>query len=201
MKYVEILPSLCICTENKIHEKSLWRFSHKASFLLIFLLCFFIPGVGDRGQQQSVGMDFFIIRLDHRCVRSTSAGITGARWGGGHARLWATLNFILPFQRCPLPVDHLCIFILLILFFILNICRQKLLEHVRTLPVSASFILQSSPALFCLFVCLGSWELWDGSRYLSSNKMRHLDHVETFFFFYQKLNEVGSSSGNKFSNS
>lgn len=129
------LPPPCISTESKI--QSLWGFSCKASFLLVFLLRFFIPGMGNRGQQQSVGMHFFIVRLDHGCVDSGPAGVTGTRWRRRHARLWAAPYFILPFQRRALPVDNLCIFILLIFFFVLTLCKQKLLERVCTCSVSA----------------------------------------------------------------
>lgn len=137
------LPSPCISTESKI--QSLWGFSCKASFLLVFLLCFFIPGMGNRGQQQSVGMNFFIVRLDHRCVDSSPAGITGTRWRRRHARLWAAPNFSLPFQRRALPVDNLCIFILLIFFFVLTLCKQRLLEHVCTCSVSATVVVSGGP--------------------------------------------------------
>lgn len=132
-----VLSSLCISTESKI--QSLWSFSCKASSLLLFLLCFFISGMGNRGQQQSVGVDFLVVRLDHRCVVSAPTGITGTRGCRGHAGLWAAVNFILPFQRCPLPVDHLGIFILLFFFLVLRLCRQKLLEHVSTRSVSGSY--------------------------------------------------------------
>lgn len=55
---------------------SVLRFSHKASFFLLFLLCFFIPRARNGGEQQGVGMHFFIVRLDHRRVSSAHADVT-----------------------------------------------------------------------------------------------------------------------------
>lgn len=55
---------------------SVLRFRHKASFFLLFLLCFFISRARNGRQQQGVGVHFFIVRLDHRRVSSAHAGLT-----------------------------------------------------------------------------------------------------------------------------
>lgn len=95
--------------------------SRMVSFLSFFVVWFFIPSLGRRGQQQSVCMDFFIIRLDHRCVHATRAAITGSRRCRRNARLRATERLILSFQRFTLPVDNLGIFIVFIVF--LTLCN------------------------------------------------------------------------------
>lgn len=106
---------------------SVLRFSHKASFFLLFLLCFFISRARNGGQQLGVGVHVFIVRLDHRRVSSAHAGVTWSGRRGGAPWLGGAADLVLPPQRGALPVEHLCVFILfpLILFLILQLCGQN----------------------------------------------------------------------------
>lgn len=128
---------------------SVFKFSGKASFFLLFLLGFLISGARDGGQQQGVSVDFLVVRLDHRRGGPARAGLAGSGRCGGAARLGASANLVLPSQRSSFPVEHLRVFILLrlILVFIIQLCGQK--RHrwsircffhasVVTNPVSAS---------------------------------------------------------------